>query len=367
MFMKKKSNCTILVVDDVNENLLIVKKILGNIGYDIVTARDGLSALRIVHNQKIDLILLDIMMPGMSGLEVCRYLKVDPKTALIPVIFLTANSDKDTLVKAYKVGGSDYIRKPFFKEELVARVETRLQLRSYEKEFELKVQQRTQALEDTQIQLIYALGGIAEGHSKETYEHVKRVTEFTYQLAILSGMQEEDALLLKDAAALHDIGKLAIPESILHKNGTLTAKEFKVMKTHAVQGAEMLRHSELPLFKAGYIVAKQHHEKWNGKGYPLGIKGVHIHIYGRIVAMADVFDALLFKRAYKDSWSVEDVLSFMREMSGVHFDPKLVEVFFENLDTFLDIYKLHVKKQDIRKKLQVKKKRSILDWLLKSS
>lgn len=364
---KKHSNYTILVVDDVHENIIIVEKILSAIGYNIVTARDGLSALRVVKEREIDLILLDIMMPGMSGFEVCRYLKVEPETALIPVIFLTANSDKDTLVKAYKVGGSDYLRKPFLKEELIARVQTRLQLRGYEKDFELKVQERTKAFEDTQVALINALGGIAEGDSKETYEHVKRVEEFTYNLALLSGMKEKEALLLKNAAGLHDIGKIAIPNTILHKNGRLTPKELKVMRTHAMRGAEMLRQSELPFFKTAYIVAKQHHEKWDGTGYPLGIKGVHINIYGRIVAMADVFDALLFKRAYKDSWSVEDVLSFMKEMSGVHFDPKLVAVLFENLDTFLDIYQLHVKKQDIQNRLNSKKKHSIFDWLLKSN
>jgi len=363
--MISNSVYNILVVDDIKDNLTIVEKILSSIGYNIVTAKNGRTALRMVKEREIDLILLDIMMPDISGIETCRFLKVDPETASIPVIFLTASTDRETLVKAYKVGGSDYIRKPFFKEELIARVETRLELRGYEKDLALKVQQRTQEIEDTQVKLMHVLGGIAEGHSEETHHHVDRVSEFTYNLAILSGIKEQEAKLLKDASALHDIGKLAIADSILHKHGALSAREYKVIKTHATLGADMLRRSELPLFKIAYIVAKQHHEKWDGSGYPMGIKGNNIHIYGRIVAIADVFDALLFKRSYKDRWTAEEVVVYMKDMSGKHFDPNLISIFFENLDIFLDIYHLHVEKQNLEEHLNAKKKRTIVDWLLR--
>jgi putative nucleotidyltransferase with HDIG domain len=262
------------------------------------------------------------------------------------------------------VGGSDYIKKPFYKEELLARVETRLSLRDYEKNLEETVAKRTKEIHETQVQLMYILGSVAEGHSEETQYHVKRVAAFTYKLATLYGLDENEANLLKDASFLHDIGKIAIPDSILHKNGVLTKGEYKKMKEHAALGAEMLKHSHLPLFKAAKIVAEQHHEKYDGTGYPKGLQGENIHIYGRIVAIADVFDALAFKRAYKEKWEESEVLAYMKDMSGKHFDPKLIELFFDNIDEFLKIYNLHVQKIELDKKYNVKTRKSIMEWLL---
>ena len=359
------SKYNILVVDDVKENLALVKRILDDSNYKTQTAPDGLTALRLVKNHKVDLILLDIMMPVMSGIEVCRYLKVEPSTASIPVIFLTANADKATLTKAYSVGGSDYLRKPFFKEELLARVNTRLRLRDYEKNLEQKVEERTKEIADTQVQLMNVLGGIAEGHSKETHSHVKRVTLFTYKLALLWGMSKEEAKLLKDASSLHDIGKLGINNNILHKEGILTKQEYKAMQEHSKLGASMLGQSSLPLFKAARIVACEHHEKYDGSGYPNKHKGDNIHIYGRIVAIADVFDALSFKRSYKNSWTEEEVLVYMKDMRGKHFDPKLIDLFFENIDDFLKIYNIQIQKDKLEKSLNMHKRSKIMEWLLK--
>jgi len=358
----KKHN--ILIVDDIEDNRRIVEGILKMNGYKTVSVSDGVSALRMIKKESFDLILLDIMMADMSGLEVCRYLRIDPENANIPVIFLTANSDRDTITKAYKVGGSDYIKKPFYKEELLARVETRLNLRDYEKNLEETVIKRTQEIHETQVQLMHILGSVAEGHSEETQYHVKRVAAFSYKLAVLYGLDEQEANLLKDASFLHDIGKIAIPDSILHKQGVLTNSEYKKMKQHAALGADMLKHSHLPLFKAAKIVAEEHHEKWDGTGYPKGLKGEQIHIYGRIVAIADVFDALSFKRAYKDKWENSEVLSYMKDMSGKHFDPKLIELFFDNIDDFLKIYNLHIQKIELDKKYNVRTRKSIMDWLL---
>jgi len=355
----------ILVVDDVKENVQLLVAILTKVGYKVSYAYNGLEAIEKVKENDYDLLMLDIMMPMMSGIGVCKYLKKYPRTASIPVIFLTASDDKRTLVKAYSVGGVDYIKKPFLKEELLARVNSRLSLRDYEKNLEAMVEEKTHEMIDTQVKLMYTLGGIAEGHSKETHQHVQRVSEFTYLLATLYGLDDERAKLLKNASSLHDIGKITIKDSVLHKDGKLTKSEFEEIKTHAAMGSEMLRHSDLPLFKAASIVSLQHHEKWDGSGYPSGLKGKEIHIYGRIVALADVFDALSFKRAYKQAWSQEEVLKFIKDMRGKHFDPKLVDIFFDNLDKFLEIYNAHIENFNTQtKSLETKKRSKIMEWLL---
>ncbi len=359
-----KSKYTVLIVDDVLNNTIIINKILTSVGYNIITAANGQEALEIVNSRDIDLILLDIMMPVLSGIEVCRYLKIEPKTADIPVIFLTASDDRDMLATAYKVGAADYIRKPFFKDELLARVHNSLSLRDHEINLENKIIEKTKDIADTQIELMYTLGGIAEGHSPETFKHVKRVTEFTYLLARLYGMDKKEALTLRDAASLHDVGKLGIIDTILHKQGKLTNAEYKIMKKHVDHGVSMLEKSNLPLFKIAKIVAGEHHEKYDGTGYPQGLKGEEIHIYGRIVAIADVFDALSFKRAYKDSWTTNDVLSYMKEMSGSHFDPNLINIFFDNIDEFLKIYDIHNHKIELDRKFNTKKRNKIMNWLL---
>ena len=360
------SKYSVLIVDDVAENLKLVATILNNAGFLTKTVNDGLTALRLVKESRYDLILLDIMMPIMDGLETCRYLKLDPKTASIPVVFLTASDDKSTLTNAYSVGGVDYIKKPFFREELLARVNLHLKLKDYEKNLEKKVEKNTQEIADTQVQLMYTLGGIAEGHSKETQMHVQRVAEFTYKLAIHYGMDQKEASRLKNASSLHDIGKLGITDNILHKQGSLSSSEFKEMKKHASLGAEMLSHSELPLFKTATILCMQHHEKYDGTGYPNGIKGEDIHIYGRIVAIADVFDALSFRRSYKEEWTLEEVLKYIKKMSGKSFDPLLVDIFFENIDDFLEIYNTQVDKKQ-NKGIGRKRIHKIVDWLMQDT
>ncbi|EDZ61784.1 response regulator receiver modulated metal dependent phosphohydrolase [Sulfurimonas gotlandica GD1] len=357
------SKYKVLIVDDVDENLKLVATILEKVGFETKTARDGLTALRLVKESKYDLILLDIMMPIMDGIQTCRYLKVEPTTESIPVIFLTASSDRETLTKAYSVGGVDYIKKPFFKEELLARVNLHLELKDYEKNLEKKVNDKTKEIADTQVKLMYTLGSIAEGHSKETELHVQRVAEFTHTLALLYGMDSKEAETLKNASSLHDIGKIGVTDNILHKPSSLSNEEFKVMMHHTTLGSDMLSKSELPLFKAAAIVCIQHHEKYDGSGYPKGLKGEEIHIYGRIVAIADVFDALSFKRAYKDGWTQDKVMSYIREMSGKQFDPKLIDIFFDNIDEFSKIYNL----ESVKTTKEVIPKRSmnkIVDWLL---
>ena len=194
---------------------------------------------------------------------------------------------------------------------------------------------------NTQKEIVYKMGEIGETRSKETGNHVKRVAEYSYFLAKLSGFSEEEAELLKMASPMHDIGKVGIPDHVLKKPGKLNEEEWQIMKTHAQTGFELLQHSERPILKAASIVAYEHHEKWDGSGYPNGKKAEEIHIYGRITAIADVFDALGSDRVYKKAWKLEQILELFNEQSNKHFDPRLVKLFLTNIDAFLTIRNQH--------------------------
>jgi len=192
-------------------------------------------------------------------------------------------------------------------------------------------------IENTQKEIIYTMGEIGESRSKETGNHVKRVAEYSYLLGKLYGLDENEANLLKLASPMHDIGKVAIPDNILNKPARLDKDEFEVIKTHTNLGYEMLKNSNRPIIKAASIVANEHHEKYDGSGYPNGLKGEDIHIYGRITALVDVFDALGSERVYKKAWSLDEIITYIKEEDGKYFDPKLVELFLENLEEFLKI------------------------------
>ncbi len=192
-------------------------------------------------------------------------------------------------------------------------------------------------IEETQKEVVFTMGAIGESRSKETGNHVKRVAEYSKLFGIYLGLSEEESEMLKQASPMHDIGKVAIADAILNKPGRFTDEEFEIMKNHSQLGFEMLRHSDRPLLKCASIVAYEHHEKYNGKGYPRGLKGDEIHIHGRITAIADVFDALGSDRCYKKAWSDEKIFNLFKEERGEHFDAKLVDIFFKHLDEFLDI------------------------------
>jgi response regulator RpfG family c-di-GMP phosphodiesterase len=192
-------------------------------------------------------------------------------------------------------------------------------------------------IEDTQKEVVFTMGSIGESRSKETGNHVKRVAEYSKLMALAYGLEEDEAEMLKQASPMHDIGKVAIEDTILKKPGKLDAKEFTRMQKHAQIGYEMLKHSQRPLLKTAAIVAYEHHEKWNGNGYPRGLSGEDIHIYGRITALADVFDALGTNRVYKKAWDDDKIFKLFHEEKGKHFDPKLVDIFFDNLQQFLSI------------------------------
>ena len=228
-------------------------------------------------------------------------------------------------------------RKSFFRDEIS---DTILETKDTIKHIEKIIQEDREIkkeIEYTQKEIILTMGTIGESRSKETGNHVRRVAEYSYLLAKLYGLKDEEAVLLKEASPMHDIGKIAIPDEILKKPTKLTDKEFEIMKTHTSLGYEMLKHSNRPILKAAAIVAYEHHEKYNGKGYPRGLKGDEIHIYGAITAIADVFDALGSDRVYKKAWSDEKILEFFKKEAGEHFDPRLVKLFLDNFNRFTEI------------------------------
>ncbi|TPV60906.1 two-component system response regulator [Aestuariibacter sp. GS-14] len=321
---KTASKPTLLLVDDEPANLRVLKHVLGE-KYSLVYAKNGVEALRVAQTQLPDLILLDIMMPGMTGFEVCKELKRELITRAIPVIFVTALSDEQDEAEGFAVGGVDYITKPISPAVVQARVNTHLSL------------VQADELKRTRLQVVQRLGRASEYKDNETGMHVMRMSHYSKVLALAYGFSEQQAETLLHAAPMHDIGKIGIPDHIMLKPGKLTEEEFEVMKTHPQIGAEILGEADSDLLRIAKSVALTHHEKWDGTGYPNGLKAEDIPIEGRIVAIADVFDALTSKRPYKEAWSVEKTMDLIKRESGVHFEPKLVELLEANLPAILEI------------------------------
>lgn len=340
----KLQSTDVLIVDDTLANLQLLTAVLKEEGYKVRPASSGAMALQAIEKKLPDLILLDIKMPNMDGYEVCKKLKDNDKTKNIPIIFISALSDVADKVKAFNLGGVDYINKPFQFEEVKARVSTHLKLQAYQCDMARQVSDAVveisvlnQEIIDTQRELIFTMGEICETRSQETGFHVKRVAEYSYLLAKLNGCSEEMASMIRQASPMHDIGKVAIPDAILHKEGQLTLEEWKVIQTHTSLGYGMLSVSNRPLLKMAATIALEHHEKWAGFGYPNGLVGEGISLAGRITAIADVFDALGSKRCYKEAWELPKILALFQKEHGKSFDPMLVDLFFEHLDKFLEI------------------------------
>lgn len=448
---------TILIVDDTYTNINILIEILED-KYDILASTDGYDALEILENHKIDLILLDIVMPGIDGFELCKKLKSNNKTKEILVIFITANTNEESIKNAYLLGGVDYIRKPFNAIEVLSRISTHLLLAEQKKSLEKNLEENVallnqyklvvdesalvsktnlsgvityvneafvnicgytkeellgkshnivrhpdvpshiykdmwktikekkiwqgkvknqkkdgtyyivlatvmpilnsydeiqeyisvrhditeifdlkQEIIDTQKEVVFTMGAIGETRSKETGNHVKRVAEYSKVLAKKSNMSDESIELLLDASPMHDIGKVAIADEFLNKKGKLTSDEFELMKEHAELGYKMLNHSNRPLLKTAATIAYEHHERWDGKGYPRGLKEEEISLEGRITAVADVFDALDSNRVYKKAWELDEIYDYLKKEKGKQFDPNLIDIFFESLDEILEI------------------------------
>lgn len=327
---------TILIVDDTPENIDVLRNLLGD-NYRIKAALNGEKALSMIGNSLPDLILLDIMMPNMSGYEVCSILKKNHITANIPVIFVTAKSQEEDETKGFELGAVDYITKPFFPAVVHQRVQTQLELYKYRQKLEELVNEKTKQLKETQNQIIATLGTAAEFKDNETGLHVVRMAHFSKILAEEAKLDEKTIDLLYKAAPMHDVGKIGIPDAVLLKPGKLVGEEWVIMQSHASLGIEILGDNDSELLKMAKIIAITHHEKWNGTGYPNKLRGDEIPIAGRIAAIADVFDALTSVRPYKKAWSVERAMNLIKEESGAHFDPALVSLFLAKEDEIVEV------------------------------
>ncbi|OPZ82165.1 MAG: Cyclic di-GMP phosphodiesterase response regulator RpfG [bacterium ADurb.Bin429] len=343
-----------MVIDDTPANLSLLAGMLNARGFDVRLFPRGRMALAAARQEPPDLILLDINMPEMNGYDVCRQLKMDKHLRDVPVIFVSAHAHTLDKVKAFELGGIDYVTKPFHTAEVAARVETHLQLRRYRLELEQynqrlqdMVAEQVREIADAQMSTILALSKLAESRDDDTGHHLERVQHYCRLLARelrhLPAVTTEvdDAFIsnLINASPLHDVGKVGIPDAILLRPGTLSDEEFATMRTHAALGAQTLEavqaiYPNNAFIRMGIMIARSHHERWDGAGYPDGLAGEEIPLPARIVALADVYDALRSKRCYKAAFSHEESRRIIADGRGTQFDPAIVDAFMRQEQAF---------------------------------
>jgi putative two-component system response regulator len=317
----------LLVVDDESANLQLMRRLLDQ-DYRLLFAKDGPRALELAHAERPDLILLDVMMPDMSGHETCRRLKAHPGTASIPVIFVTALVESEDELSGFEAGAVDYINKPVSAPILRARVRTHLSLVHLDQ------------LRESRLEIVQRLGRAAEYKDTETGYHVVRMSHYAAVLARAVGQPDAWVEDLLAAAPMHDIGKIGVPDNILTKPAKLSPEEWEVMRKHPLIGAEIIgEHHTDPMLRMARLAALTHHEKWDGSGYPDGLAGEDIPLEGRLVAVADVFDALTSVRPYKRPWSNDEAAGLIKSEAGRHFDPAIVEAFLRCLPELLEVQK----------------------------
>ncbi len=341
----------ILAVDDDNFNLQIIQAMLEGVTTSIYTASNGQEALDLLESTPgIDIVLLDLQMPVMDGFEALQRIKLNFSLMNIPVIVVTA--DQQEVTKVLGLGANDFLAKPFNPDELRLRVQNHVRSKKYhdiisnmnamlEEEVSKKTADLRDALalsQEAEYEICLRLGRASEFRDMETGMHTRRISEMSKALALLAGLPEEQAELLRFASPLHDVGKIGIPDRILLKPGKLDETEMQIMKLHTTIGGRILSEGErFHSLEAGCTVALQHHEKWDGSGYPKGLKGEEIHIFARIVMITDVFDALASDRPYKKAFPIEKILAIMEEGRGSFFDPHLLQLFLDNLQQFVAI------------------------------
>lgn len=315
---------TILIVDDEPQNLAVLEQILTD-GYDLIFARNGAEALVAAYKNMPNLILLDIQMPVMDGYAACRALKSDPRTAAIPVIFVSSLDEVGDEAAGFEAGAVDYITKPVSPVLVAARIHIHLSLVS------------ARLLEASYRETIHMLGDAGHYNDSDTGVHIWRMAAYAAALAAACGWDANDCQQLELAASMHDTGKIGIPNAIMRKPGKLGVDEWAIMKTHTTIGHHILSECKAPLFQMAAEIALHHHERWDGTGYPDALAGKQIPESARIVALADVFDALLMKRPYKEAWPLDQVMATLQDSAGNHFEPRLVEIFNAILPQILKI------------------------------
>lgn len=349
----------ILIVDDNSTNIQLLGEVLSCEGYEIEYALNGQEAVDLVEEESFDLILMDVMMPIMDGYTACKEIKKIKNKSNIPIIFITANTNIEGIDEGFDSGGVDYILKPFRLKELLARVKTHTALKKsrdiieeQNQNLEQKVIERTKEIALTQEVTMTSLATLAELRDKETGKHILRTERYIDLLArklmnhpvFKDQLTESYVSLLSKSAVLHDVGKVGISDNVLLKPGKLTEEELEVMHTHTTLGRDALQHAEKLLGSNSFLqmakeIAYTHHEKWDGTGYPEGIKGEEIPLSGRIMAIVDVYDSLIGSRVYKKAVSHKEAITMIKEGRGTHFCPDIVDAFLEMEDQFLAVAK----------------------------
>lgn len=348
--MKEKP--VILVVDDEHHNRSLMEDFLSPLGYDVIVAGDGEQALIKVNESSPDVILLDIMMPKIDGFEVARRLKSNNTTKTIPIVMLTALMDIESRIKAFEIGADDFFSKPVALIELKARLNSLLKVKAYndsmiadQKKLEAVVAKRTKQIQlvnekikASTLETIIRLSRAAEYRDEETGSHIQRMSHYAVAVARKMGFDEDFIETILYALPMHDIGKIGVPDHILLKVGKLEPSEWEIMKQHTIIGGKILEGSDSEFIETARIIALTHHEKWNGKGYPKGLKGSKIPLVGRIASIADVFDALTTKRPYRDKpFPLEKTFAMILEGRGSDFDPEVVDAFLAIKDELVEI------------------------------
>lgn len=357
MLETEKKRERILIVDDELINRKVLEGLLKSFGLDCLSAESGPAALKML-DKSIDLVLLDIMMPGMDGFCVARAIRETPGYADLPIVMVTALSAKEDRLRAVEAGANDFVAKPIDSTELKVRMASLLrmkkyyaELKEYQQHLEDMVSEKTSALRSAMAELeharqatlhahmetIHKLSAAAEFKDEDTASHIMRMSRYCAVIARGYGLDEERQDLILNSSPMHDIGKMGIPDAILLKPGKLTEDEWVVMRRHTVMGEAILRGGSSKYLEAGAEIALSHHEKWDGTGYPNGLSGTAIPLFGRICAVADVFDALTTRRPYKPALSNETALEIMAPGRGRHFDPELYDVFLANYDHILKV------------------------------
>jgi putative two-component system response regulator len=342
----------ILCVDDEPVNLDLLEAILQQKDYLILKARGGAEALEMMNAQAVDLVLLDVMMPGIDGFEVCRIIKDNPVLNHIPVVMVTVLADKQSRLRGLEAGASDFLSKPIDSIELLVRTKNLLRIKEFDdflkehnKILTVQVAEKTQELRESFIDSVYCLTRAAERRDDDTGSHIKRTSHYTRFLAREIGCPSEDVDTFFYAGPMHDVGKIGIPDHILLKPAPLTKEEFDIMKTHTTIGASILAGGSSPIMKSAVRFASHHHEHWDGTGYPAGLREEEIPLEGRIFNIVDIYDALRSRRPYKPPFTHERAFSIIAEGDGRtlpgHFDPRILEAFKDNHRRFDELYEEH--------------------------